>query len=246
MSEQLAVIFDVDGVLTDSYRQHYASWQRMFGEIGVAFTDEQFRSTFGRTNRDIFAELYRGEMTLQRVRELGDRKEALYREIISGDFAPLAGAVELIDALSAAGFKLAVGSSGPPENVALTLKLLGRADRFSAAVTGADVIHGKPDPQVFRLAGERLNVPPERCAVIEDAPQGVEAANRAGMTSIAVLGTTTRDRLSHARLVVDSLRELSPRIIADLIRQSGDSTDSLLLRRQSEDDVEPGGQFAKS
>jgi beta-phosphoglucomutase family hydrolase len=212
-----AVIFDVDGVLTDSYDSHFLSWQRMFGEVGVTFTDEQFRSTFGRTNRDIFAELYPGEMTEERSRQLGDRKEVLYREIVSDSFKPLPGAVELIDALDAAGFKLAVGSSGPPENIALTLEKLGRADRFAAAVTGADVTRGKPDPQVFLLAAERLGVPPERCAVIEDAPQGIEAANRAEMTSIALTGTTTRQNLAHAKLTIDSLDELTPQRIASLI-----------------------------
>src|SRR5688500_9938906 len=116
MPHTLAVIFDVDGVLTDSYIPHYKSWQRMFGEIGVEFTDEQFRSTFGRTNRDIFAQLYPGEaMTVERAKKLGDKKELFYREIIAESFTPLPGAVELIDALADAGFKLAVGSSGPPE-----------------------------------------------------------------------------------------------------------------------------------
>jgi beta-phosphoglucomutase len=215
-----AVIFDVDGVLTDSYIPHFQSWQRMFGEIGVEFTDEQFRATFGRTNRDIFAELYRGEMSQERSRQLGDRKEELYREIIRESFTPLPGAIELIDALHAAGFKLAVGSSGPPENIALTLEKLGRADCFLAAATGADVERGKPDPQVFQIAARRLSVSPERCAVIEDAPQGIEAANRAGMTSIAVLGTTTRGKLAHAKLVVSSLCELSPTRIRDLIYSS--------------------------
>ena len=217
MQHNYAVIFDVDGVLTDSYVPHFQSWQHMFGEIGVEFTDEQFRSTFGRTNRDIFRELYGGEMSEERSRALGDRKEQLYREIITENFTPLPGAIELIDALAAAGFKLAVGSSGPPENIALTLQKLGRAERFAAIVTGADVQRGKPDPQVFLLAAERIGVPPERWAVIEDAPQGIEAANRAGMTSIAVLGTTSREKLAHAKLVVDSLNELSPPRIAELI-----------------------------
>jgi beta-phosphoglucomutase len=158
MPKDYAVIFDVDGVLTDSYAPHYQSWQRMFGEIGVEFTDEQFRATFGRTNRDIFAELYPGQMDEAESRRLGDRKEELYREIIRESFTPLPGAVELIDALHAAGFKLAVGSSGPPPNVALTLEKLGRAHCFSAAVTGADVERGKPDPQVFQLAARRLSI----------------------------------------------------------------------------------------
>jgi beta-phosphoglucomutase-like phosphatase (HAD superfamily) len=99
----------------------------------------------------------------------------------------------------------------------LTLEKLGRASRFSAQVTGADVTIGKPNPQVFLIAADRLSVAPERCAVIEDAPQGVEAANRAGMTSIAVLGTTTREKLAHAKLVVETLDELTPRRIAALI-----------------------------
>lgn len=217
MPSPYAVIFDVDGVLTDSYDAHFQSWRQMFGEIGVEFTDEQFRSTFGRTNRDIFGELYPGEMSDERSRQLGDRKEELYRSIVRESFAPLPGAVELIDALRAAGFKLAVGSSGPPENVALTLEELGRTASFSAVITGADVQRGKPDPQVFQLAASRLSVPADRCAVIEDAPQGIEAANRAGMTSIAILGTTTREKLAHARMVVESLIVLKPQRIAALI-----------------------------
>src|SRR5262245_43703481 len=159
---QLAVIFDVDGVLTDSYQPHFRSWMRMFGEQGVEFTEEAFRRTFGRTNRDILTTLYPGQLSSDEIQRWGDRKEALYREIIAAEFEPMPGAVGLIDALAAAGFKLGIGSSGPPENIQLTLEKLGRADRISAVVTGADVRRGKPDPQVFLLAGERLGVPPAR------------------------------------------------------------------------------------
>jgi beta-phosphoglucomutase len=214
---QQAVIFDVDGVLTDSYQPHFLSWQRMFGELDVAFTEEQFRGTFGRTNRDIFGELYQGGLTEEQIVRWGDRKEVLYREIIAETFIPVPGAVELIDSLAAAGFKLGVGSSGPPENISVTLDKLSRGRSFGAVVTGADVQRGKPDPQVFLLAAERLGVPPAQCAVVEDAPQGVEAANRAGMTSIGLTGTTTREALSHARLVVDRLDELTPERISELI-----------------------------
>src|SRR5262245_6921658 len=132
---QLAVIFDVDGVLTDSYQPHFLSWQRMFGELGVEFTEDTFRGTFGRTNRDIFGELYHGSLSEDQIRSWGDRKEVLYREIIAEQFVPIPGAVELLDALADAGFNLAVGSSGPPENIQVTLEKLGRAHLFSALVT---------------------------------------------------------------------------------------------------------------
>ena len=218
---QLAVIFDVDGVLTDSYRPHFLSWQRLMSELDVEFTEENFRATFGRTNPDIFQQLYPGELSAARMAELGERKEVLYREIIQQEFYPMPGAVELVDALAADGFLLGVGSSGPPENVALTLAKLDRAERFAAVITGADVTRGKPEPEVFLKGAERLGLPPAQCAVIEDAPQGIEAANRAGMTSIAITGTAPREALAHAKLVIDSHAELSPGRIAELINSNG-------------------------
>ena len=216
---QLAVIFDVDGVLVDSYQAHFQSWRQMLAEVGVEFTEAAFRASFGRTTRDIIAQLGSGTLSEEQIDAWDDRKEALYREIIRQNFPAVAGAVELIDALAEAGFLLAVGSSGPPGNVALALEQLGRADRFAARVTGIDVTRGKPDPQVFLLAAERLGVAPQDCAVVEDAPAGVEAANRAGMASIGLTGTATREQLAHADWVVDSLRELSPAIITDLIER---------------------------
>jgi beta-phosphoglucomutase-like phosphatase (HAD superfamily) len=110
-----------------------------------------------------------------------------------------------------------VGSSGPPENIALLLEKLGRAAQFAAVVTGADVTRGKPDPQVFLLAAERLNVSPAACIVVEDAVHGIEAARRAGMKSVALAGTSSRDEFSHADLVVDRLREITPRKLRDLL-----------------------------
>lgn len=211
-----AVIFDVDGVLIDSYEAHFQSWLQMFGEHGETFTEEQFRKTFGRTSHDIIAALHGGELSPDEIAVWDDRKEALYREIIRKDFPAVDGAGQLLDALHAAGFKLAVGSSGPPENIGLTLECLKRAPYFGAVVTRIDVTRGKPDPQVFQIAGERLGVPPDQCVVVEDAPAGIEAANRAGMASVALTGTATRAELSHARLVIDSLRELNPTILRDL------------------------------
>lgn len=211
-----AAIFDVDGVLIDSYQAHFKSWQAMFAEKHVTFTEQEFRSTFGRTSHDIIKTLYGADLDDEEVRRWDDRKESLYREIIRADFPAVDGATELLDALAAGGFRLAVGSSGPPENIALTLECLGRSQLFDACVTRVDVTRGKPDPQVFQIAADRLGAAPEECVVVEDAPAGIEAANRAGMASVALTGTATRAKLSHALLVVDSLRELTPTILQEL------------------------------
>jgi beta-phosphoglucomutase len=213
-----AVIFDVDGVLVDSYQAHFASWRRLYRELGMEYTESAFAADFGRTSRDILSRTLGDDLSDQRIRELDDRKEALFRDILRSEFPPMVGAVELIDELAANGFLLAIGSSAPPENIALSLEKLGRATKFSAVVTGADVSRGKPDPQVFLLAAERLGVPPASCAVVEDAVHGIEAACRAGMASIALTGTATRDRFTEADLVIDRLGELSPARVRQLIR----------------------------
>lgn len=215
-----AVIFDMDGVLVDSYQAHYKSWRAMYREQGEDYSEADFAADFGRTSGEILRGRFGEELSKDRIRELDDRKEALYREIIRRKFPVMDGAVELVDALVADGFLLAVGSSGPPENVALSIESLGRAGRFQAVVSRQDVTRGKPDPQVFQIAAQRLGVSPGQCMVVEDAVHGVEAAHRAGMACVAITGTTSREELSQADLVVDSLRELEPRRLRTLLNNN--------------------------
>jgi beta-phosphoglucomutase len=211
MESEFAVIFDVDGVLVDSYEAHFRSWQMLAQERGLTMSEEQFVATFGRTSREIIAHLWESHAESDSaIAELDDRKEAHYRDILCENFPAMEGAVELIDALTAAGVRLAVGSSGPPENVALVLEHLGRRSCFGGVVTGTDVQRGKPDPQVFQLAAERLGVAPQRCVVVEDAPAGVQAAHAAGMKCVAIASTgRVRDDLRSAELIVDGLGELT-------------------------------------
>ncbi|MFQ5430162.1 MAG: HAD family hydrolase [Phycisphaerae bacterium] len=214
---EIGVIFDMDGVLVDSYAAHFESWRRLAEEIGRTMTEARFAATFGRTSRDIIRELF-GIDDPAAARRCDDRKEALYREIIAADFPAMPGATALVRSLHAAGIRLAVGSSGPPENVALACDRLGIEPCLDAIVTGADVTRGKPDPQVFQLAAERLTLPPGSCIVIEDAPAGVEAARRAGMRCVALAGTTPADALAAADRVVHRLDEIDAAGLSALIR----------------------------
>jgi beta-phosphoglucomutase len=213
----LAAIFDVDGVLIDSYAAHFESWRQLYAELGAAYSEAEFAADFGRTSRDILRRKFSNELSDARIRELDDRKEALFRDIIRQTFPAMDGADELLQELVGAGFRLAVGSSGPPENIQLVLEKLGNGHQITATVTGADVTRGKPDPQVFQIAAERLKLPPNHCAVVEDAIHGIEAAKRAAMAAIGLTGTATREQLRGADLIVDSLRELSPDRIGALI-----------------------------
>jgi beta-phosphoglucomutase len=219
MAFEKAVIFDMDGVLVDSYRAHWQSWQFMADELGKGLSEDHFLTTFGRTSREIIAEHWGADcLTSQEIDTFDRRKEALYRQLVERDFPAMDGAAELLISLHAAGFGLAVGSSGPPENVTLAIQRLRAETLFHAVVTGRDVLRGKPDPEVFLTAARRLKTPVEACAVIEDAPVGLEAANAAGMCSIALLSTGhTADSVKMARVIVGSLRDLFPARISGLI-----------------------------
>jgi beta-phosphoglucomutase len=212
-----AVIFDMDGVLIDSYDAHFAGWKAMYRELGLDYSEEDFAADFGRTSRDILFRRFGDQLNDARIHELDERKEALFRDSLRAHFTAMDGATELIDSLADAGVRIGIGSSAPPENIELCLEKLGRRKKIAAIVTGKDVTRGKPDPQVFQLAAERLEADPARCAVVEDAVHGIEAANRAGMKSIALVGTATRVQLCEAKLIVDSLRELSPQSLRALI-----------------------------
>jgi beta-phosphoglucomutase len=221
MDNPLAIIFDMDGVLVDTYQAHYRSWLEIAEPEGLRFTEADFAPTFGRTSREVIAHFWGGDRyDSAAAAALDDRKEAAFRRIIEHDFPAMPGAMELLGSLRTAGFKLAVGSSAPPENIAMVIDKLGAKGFFGAVVTRSDVVRGKPDPQVFLLAAERLGVPPDCCAVIEDSPAGVAAANTAGMTSVGFMSTgRTREDLAAACAVVGSLHELTPIVLRDLIRQ---------------------------
>jgi beta-phosphoglucomutase len=212
-----AVIFDMDGVLADTYQAHFASWRQLYRELGREYSETAFAADFGRTSREILRGTLGNAVTDEQIREIDKRKEAYFREFVRKSAVAMDGAVELIDSLAADGFLLAVGSSGPSENIALLLHKLGRAAQFGAVVTGADVTRGKPDPQVFQLAAERLGVRPATCVVVEDAVHGVEAARRAGMKSVGLAGTSSRDELRHADRVVESLRQVTPTNLRELL-----------------------------
>lgn len=211
------IIFDMDGVLVDSARPHLQSWQLVARELGRNVIDEDFRKTFGRQNRDIVPLLFgcRDEDSIQRV---SDRKEQLYRELIRDNIPAVDGAADLVRSCRQSGFRLAVGSSGPPENVELVLNGMGIRGTFDAVITAREVTRGKPDPQVFQLAAAALCVSPRWCAVIEDAPSGVDAALAAGATTIALAGTHPSRTLQRAHRVVTSLRQVSPTSLRELIR----------------------------
>jgi beta-phosphoglucomutase len=202
-----AVIWDLDGVIIDSADEHRRAWQRLAREEGIVMTDADFWATFGRRNDDIFATIW-GELPPERAKELADRKEMYFRELISKSAALLPGSIELMRALHKAGFLQALASSTPIENIQLISDILGLKRYLTVIVSGETVARGKPAPDIFLKAASELHMDPTKCLVIEDAVAGVQAAHNAGMRCIAVAGDRDLPGLREAELMVKDLTEV--------------------------------------
>jgi HAD superfamily hydrolase (TIGR01509 family) len=200
-----AVLWDLDGTLVDSADLHWLSWRDTLAAEGHPITHQQFLETFGQKNDRILPGWLGADTPLERIRRVGDAKEAEYRRLVEiHGLTPLPGAAAWIRRLHDAGWKQAIASSAPRANIAVMLRVLGVDHGLEAIVGAEDVTLGKPDPQVFLAAAKSVGVPPERCVVVEDAAVGVEAARRAGMKAIGVGGAPGLQ----ADVVVASLDDL--------------------------------------
>ena len=213
-----AVLFDMDGVLVDSYEPHWRSWAESCAGRGLLITREHYAELFGQSFRAFADALSDRPLNEAELREWYAEKEGRYRQIVEADFPEMPGASELIRSLHAAGYAMGVASSGPRENVDSLLRLLPAAGLLSAAISADDVRRPKPDPEPFLACAARLGVAPAACVVIEDSIHGLTGARAAGMKSVGVTGTSPADELaSYADLVVNSLRELSPAGLGGLL-----------------------------
>lgn len=185
-TEPVAVIWDVDGTLVDTAEMHFAAWAKLAAELGQPFSRADFAATFGRRNPEIIHILFGQKYSDAEIARLGDIKENYYRAAAEKGVKLLPGVQELLDGLHARGIKQAVGSSAPRANLDLILRITDSRQYFDAIVAMEDTTRGKPDPQVFLVAAEKLGIPPRRCVVLEDAVAGVEAAKAGGMKCVAV------------------------------------------------------------
>jgi beta-phosphoglucomutase len=219
-----AALWDVDGTLVDTAELHYQAWVELTAEIGEPFSREDFAATFGRRNPEIIRELFDPEADDLKVTSIGERKELIYRQaVLRQGVALLPGVAELLAGLRRIGWVQAVGSSAPRANLELLLDVTRTRDYFTAVVAMEDTTRGKPDPQVFLTAAEKLGAPPRRCVVLEDAVAGVQAAKAAGMKCVAVrfVGHHTEDKLraAGADLVVESLAEVTAEEVRRLVTE---------------------------
>lgn len=215
MNSMRAVLWDVDGTLLDSAEYHWQAWREIMAEEGIILTRDQFSASFGQRNDTILRGYLGADLSTAEIVRISDVKETRYRELMHiGGVTLLPGVGRWLQRLNDEGWRQAVASSAPLANVTAILDALGIWSFFEAITSAEDVQRGKPDPQVFLVAAEKLNTPPNRCIVVEDAPAGVEGARRAGMRSIGVLSTQPK---LDGDLVVRTMDDLSDDAFTQLL-----------------------------
>jgi beta-phosphoglucomutase len=200
-----AVIFDLDGVITDTAHYHYLAWKRLADSVGAPF-DEAFNEQLKGVDRmgSLALILARAPRTYtpEEQRVLADAKNGHYQELIAtmtpDDLLP--GALRALEDVRAAGLK--IGLASVSRNAFTVLDRLGIRDRFDDVVDAATVVNGKPDPEIFLTAAAHLGVAPQDCLGVEDAAAGVAAIKDAGMFAV---GVGRADVLHRADRVIPSM-----------------------------------------
>jgi HAD superfamily hydrolase (TIGR01509 family) len=203
-----AILWDMDGVIADSYSFHFAAWQETFAKRGIKFTKEEFSKLFGTRNDFIIGSIIGRKLSERDVKIMVQEKEENFRRKAIKNIKPFSGALRLLNAIKKGNFKLGLVSSAPKENIDLVLSELNLEGMFDCIVFGQKVSESEPSPQIYLLAARELDVTPNDCLVIEDSPLGVKAAKTAGMKCMAIANTHPRQKLQEADKVADSLEDV--------------------------------------
>jgi beta-phosphoglucomutase family hydrolase len=182
----LACIFDLDGTIIDSEEHYYQADRIMLAEYGIEFTNEMKETFIGTGNYEMMKRIKVEYGLSESAEELLQKKNALYLRIALGHTAAYPEMLALLELLHAHSYPMAIGSGTSLEVIEAFLADLKIRHFFRAVVSAEDVARGKPAPDVFLEAACRLNAPPGRCIVFEDAQYGVMAAQNAGMRCVAI------------------------------------------------------------
>jgi HAD superfamily hydrolase (TIGR01509 family) len=214
-----AVIFDMDGVLTDSEPLINAAAVAMFKELGLNVAPEDFIPFVGTgENRYIggVAERYNFPLDIESAKK---RTYEIYLALVPTRLRAFPGAVELVRKCRSIGRKIALASSADMIKIEANLQKIGLpSNQWDALVSAEDVVHKKPAPDIFLAAARKLGVPPAECVVVEDAVNGVQAAKSAGMRCVAVAHSFPAEKLVGADIIRSSIAEVT---VADLIGEQG-------------------------
>jgi HAD superfamily hydrolase (TIGR01509 family) len=193
-----AVIFDLDGTLTDSDRVHYQVFKEIFAPLGVALDPALYREKIsGRQNAAVVADFF-PKMSVAAGETFSADKEAAFRTLARDVLKPLPGLLDLLEQIKRQGLFAAVVTNAPRENAAFMLEVLGLNAAFDPVILGDDLPRGKPDPLPYQTALERLGIVASEAIAFEDSRPGICSAVGAGILTVGLMTTHAAAELTAA------------------------------------------------
>lgn len=215
-----AVLFDMDGVISDTQVLHTSVDIAVLKHYGITLTEDKINNEFaGTPDKQTFKKLFRLHGIHADANEAIEKKWKIMMARADDEIVPVPGAQELIYKLKQAGLKLAVASSSPMIFINTVLSKLNIQEQFEVIKSGEEVASGKPHPEIFLATAKELQVQPDECVVIEDSLNGMKAAKNAHMTCIGLIrrkNPSNPDFEYPADILVNSLEELTPEQIRHL------------------------------
>lgn len=200
-----AILFDMDGVILDSEPAHFAAFRKVLENHGMNLSEEGYKKYFaGKTDKQGFEQYFSSLSAKIDVNKFMDHKTCAYSELAADRLAPFPSTIQIIKKLQGKiPLALVTGSLRPEAEIALGS--LSLETSFNVMICAEDIHNGKPDPEGYNKAVSILGIERDKCVVIEDSPNGVLAAKKAGITCIAVTTTHTPNELREASAVVHTL-----------------------------------------
>lgn len=218
MNKDIAVIFDMDGVICHTNPYHSLAFREFFSTRNLAPTDEEFaQHMFGKSNSYILSHFLERKIEGEELLQLEQEKEGLFRKIYEQYVEPIDGLVEFINDIKNNGAKIGVATSAPYANLELILSKVPIREMLGSIMASEDVKKHKPDPEVYLTSAKNLGISADQCIVFEDSFSGISAALNAGMKVVGVLTSHTKEELPPCDLYINDYKDLSYNSIIQLI-----------------------------
>ena len=215
------MIFDFDGVISDSEPCHFAAYNKVLIDFGIQISKQEYYAKYlGFTDYELFETIkkeYNTDFKGASIEQLVEQKAEVFQELIRQADHLIDGIVELIGELKKNNIKIAINSGATAADIRVMLAGSAIEDSFDVIVSADDITKGKPDPQGYEFALKKLNAVSDssiwakQCVVIEDSRWGITSAKKAGMHTVAVTNSYTADELKDAEMIIDSVRQLKIR-----------------------------------
>ena len=204
-----AIIFDLDGTIVDNMKIHQKAFLEFLNSKGVPITLKDYVTKYqGRSNKENFPSIFGRKLSKGEITLFTDEKEGLYRRMYT-DVKPVTGFFDILREAKRLDLKVALATSAPKQNRDYILEKLGLKNSFDVIVGDEDVERGKPEPEIYLKAAEKLGVEPKHCLVFEDSIPGIQSAKRAGLRVIALSTTHQAKDLTEAAYIINDFSEVT-------------------------------------